>query len=126
LSLVVVGSLAVACSSPVAAYKPGRPKVIALSETLVRTVIACRAAVERAEERASGGPSDVYKSRTRLRDAALARCGFPRDVLWRNAAYSVRIAAADLASGSHSDEPRATNRAVAAPFREQLSRMFAD
>ncbi|WP_375461873.1 hypothetical protein [uncultured Enterovirga sp.] len=47
-------------------------------------------------------------------------------MIWRNAAYSARIAASDLAGDAPLDEPRATNRALAAPFRAELARLFPD
>ena len=125
-ALLLVALLGVGLASPVLAYKPGRPKIIALSEPLVRKVIACYAAAERAENRATGGSSGFYKNRTRLREAALARCGFPKSVLWRHAVYSVRMAAEDLKLEAPLDELRAANRLVAAPFRGQLGHIFVE
>ena len=125
-ALFLVVLLGVGYASPVLAYKPGRPKIIALSEPLVRKVIACHAAAERAESRATGGSSGFYKNRTRLREAALARCGFPKSVLWRHAVYSVRMAAEDLKVEAPLDELRAANRLAAAPFRGQLGHIFVE
>ena len=125
-SLVIVATLSLSYSTPVLSYKPGRPKLVPLNKTLIRQVIACYPGVERAEQQAMGGPSQFYKNRARLRDGALRRCGFPYEVVWRNAAYSVRIAAEEVTYASHSDELRAANRLLAIPLKDQLARIFRD
>ncbi len=64
--------------------------------------------------------------RDRLRDAALARCGFPRDVVWRDAAHSAQIATYDLNADGTLDGTRGANRAIAAPLSAQLARIFPE
>ncbi|WP_375461874.1 hypothetical protein [uncultured Enterovirga sp.] len=74
----LVGLVFVAASGPASAYRSSRPKLELLTPSILRKVVACYQAVEQAEDRATGGRSEVYKDRFRLRDAALARCGSRR------------------------------------------------
>ena len=127
LTRPVLAALLVALGPvPAAAYKPPRAKLIPVSELVVRKVIACDRAVSRAEDQATGNRSTVYKNRARLRDAALARCGFPKGVVWRDARRSVQVAAGDLTEEGPFEEPRAANRAAAAQLKAQLDRLFSE
>jgi hypothetical protein len=124
--LLVAAGLFVIWPGQVSAYKPARARLIPLTEATIRKVVDCYRSVGRAEARASGTRSEVYRNRSRLRDAALTRCGFPTNAIWRDAAYSARIALGDLDEEVPLDEPRSANRKLAAPFRTQLARIFAE
>ena len=119
-ALIVVASVV-----PAAAYKPGRPNIIPLTGEMVRKFVACYPSIERARERATGGMGEVYGRRKQLGDAAAARCGFPRNVVWRNVVYSVRAAHYATADDAPGSEVEAANRDLVAPFKARMERLFA-
>lgn len=125
-AVLIATGLAVGWPVQAYAYKPARARLIPLTDVMIRKVAACYRAVDEAEERATGGRSEVYKNRARLRDAALRRCGFPKGVTWRDAAYSARIAFLDLGQEQALEEPRSANRKLAVPLRAQLSAVFSE
>ena len=87
----------------------------------MRRVLACHKSVDQAESRATGGVGSFYQNRMRLRDAALARCGFPKNVVWRDAYATVRTAVSDLEHEGELPPLRDANRKVALPFKAQLA-----
>ncbi len=124
--LLAAAALGLLAAVPAAAYSPGRAREIPLTDLVVRKVVACYRAAERAESRATGGISEVYRNRQRLRDAALARCGFPKAVSWRNAVHSVRAAFHGGGGLQSAPDFRASNQDIVLRYERELERLFAE